>query len=177
MPASIAIARPLPGEHSEGADAYIAPVPGADALAGLVSQGEDVERLLGALSEARALHRYAPGKWSVKEIVGHLCDCERIYAYRALRFARGDETPLPGFEENDYVPAGRFDARPLAELLEEWRTVRASTLALYRGLDGEALLRRGLANGNLVSVRALAWMAVGHTQHHLRVLRERYGLR
>lgn len=177
MPASIVIPRPLPGEHSESAGAYVASVPGADAWPALASQGAEVERTLGALSEARALHRYAPGKWSVKEVVGHLCDAERIYAYRALRFARADETPLPGFEEDDYVPAGRFDARPLGELLEDWRTVRASTLALYRGLDDQALLRRGVANGKLVSVRAIAWLAVGHTHHHLGVLRERYGVR
>ena len=132
--------------------------------------------MLGTLSEARALHRYAPGKWSVKEVLGHLCDTERIYAYRALRFARNDATPLPGFEEDDYVPAGRFDARPLRDLLDEWQAVRSATLALYRGLDGDALLRRGVANGNLISVRAMAWLAAGHALHHLGVLRERYGV-
>lgn len=176
MPPSIAIPRPLPDEHSVGAGAYVASVPGEDAWRALAAQGAEVERLLGGLPDARAVHRYAPGKWSVKEVVGHLCDAERIYAYRALRFARGDETPLPGFEEDDYVPAGRFDVRPLSELLDEWRTVRASTLSLYRGLPDEALLRRGVANGKVVSVRALAWLAAGHAQHHLGVLRERYGL-
>ncbi len=176
MPRSIVIPRPLPDAYSPGAGPYIAAVAGDDAWPALVAQGADVEGLLGELPDALASFRYAPGKWSVKEVVGHLADAERIYAYRALRFARADPTPLPGFEEDDYVPAGHFDARSLPELLEEWRTVRAATLSLYRGLDAEALLRRGVANGRLVSVGAIAWLAVGHTQHHLGVLRERYGL-
>lgn len=177
MPASIVIARPSAGEFAESTGAYIARVPGDDVWPVLVAQVGEVDRLLGLLPEERALHRYAPGKWSVKEIVGHLSDAERIYAYRALRFGRDDATPLPGFEENLYVPAGRFNLRPMAELLDEWRTVRAATLSLYRGFDGQALLRRGVANGNPISVRALAWVAAGHTLHHLGVLRERYGVR
>ena len=177
MAVPIAIPRPSADEHSEGVGRYLAGVPGEDARRVLVSQTDEVDRLLGALPEARVLHRYAPGKWSVKEVLGHLSDCERIYGYRALCFARGDATPLPGFDENAYAPAGRFDVRPLGDLLDEWRAVRGSTLALYRGLDAEALLRRGVANGKPISVRALAWLAAGHTRHHLGVLRERYGLR
>ena len=177
MPASLVIPRPSAGEHSEEVGRYLSEVPGEDALPALVAQVAEVDRVLGPLSEERALHRYAPGKWSVKEVLGHLTDAERICAYRALRFAREDATPLPGFEENLYVPAGRFDARPVAELVDGWRVVRAATLALFRGLDEEALLRRGVANDRPTSVRTLAWLAVAHAAHHLRVLRERYGVR
>ena len=177
MPSTIVIARPSADEHSKQAGAYVARVTGTDAWLALVTQGDAVDRLLGALSDDRAIFRYAPGKWSVKDVVGHLCDAERIYGYRALRFARNDATPLPGFEEDLYAPAARCDARPMGELLDDWRAVRAATLALFRGFDGDALLRRGVANGHTVSVRALAWLAAGHTQHHLGVLRERYGLR
>jgi len=177
MPASLVILRPSAGEHSVEVGRYLSEVPGEDAWPALSAQVAEVDRLFGPLSGKRALHRYAPGKWSVKEVLGHLADAERIYAYRALRFAREDATPLPGFEENLYVPAGRFDARPLRELLDEWNAVRAATLALFRGLDGEALLRRGVANGKSVSVRTLAWLAVGHAGHHLGVLRDRYGVR
>lgn len=169
------ILRPRSDECPEAPGRYAALVPGEDAWPALVGQVSEVERRLGALPEERALHRYAVGKWSVKEVVGHLADAERIYAYRALRFARNDPTPLPGFDENRYVPEGRFDARPLRGLLEEWLAVRAATLALYRGMPAEALARGGVANGLRVSVRALAWVAAGHTLHHLVVLRERYG--
>jgi hypothetical protein len=176
MSAPTEIARPSAGECSEGAGSYVARVVGSDAWPVLVAQVEEVHRRLGHLSEDRALHRYAPEKWSVKEVVGHLSDAERVYVYRALRFARSDSTPLPGFDENLYVPAGRFDIRPMAALLDEWRTVRMATLSLFRGLDAAALCGRGVANGSIISVRALAWLAAGHTQHHLGVLRERYGI-
>ena len=177
MPSTIVIARPTAEELSKEGGSYVASVGGNDAWAVLASQGEGIDRLLGGLTEDRALHRYAPGKWSVKDVVGHLCDAERVYGYRALRFARNDPTPLPGFEEDLYVPVAHCDARPMGELLDDWRAVRAATLALFRGFDGDALVRRGVANGNVVSVRALAWLAAGHTQHHVGVLRERYGLR
>jgi uncharacterized damage-inducible protein DinB len=155
---------------------YVARVEGDDALSALEAQVADFDRVLGACTEADGARRYAPGKWSVKEVLGHVVDCERIYAYRALLFARADETELPGFDEGRYVPAGRFDERTLADLLAEWRTARAATLALFRGLPSEALSRRGVANGHLVSVRALAWLAVGHAAHHLGILGERYAL-
>ncbi len=169
------IARPSADEHAAGTAAYIDLVPGGDARPVLLAQVDELMRLAD-LSEGRALHRYASGKWSVKEVVGHLTDAERVYGYRALRFARADATPLSGFDEDLYVPAGRFDRHPIADLVAAWCAVRASTLALYQGLDDEALLGRGLANGYPVSVRALAWLAAGHTRHHLAVLRARYGI-
>jgi uncharacterized damage-inducible protein DinB len=137
---------------------------------------DDVPRLLNDLPDARALHRYAPGKWSVKEVLGHLGDAERVYAYRMLRFARNDATPLPGFDEDRYVPAGQFDGRSMTSLVAEWQTIRRSTLALVDGLPTEALDRPGVASGWPFTVRTLVWLAAGHASHHLRILRERYGL-
>jgi len=171
-----AIARPAPGEFVEYYGKYIALVPGEDAISALRGQIEETARLLAPLDESRALHRYAPGKWSVKEVVGHLSDSERVFAYRALRMGRADTTPLAGFDEKAYTPAGRFDARPLAEMVREYEAVRAASLALFGGMDGEALLRRGTANGNEISVRALAWIAAGHELHHRKLLTERYGV-
>jgi hypothetical protein len=155
---------------------YVASVPGDDAWPALVAQGDEVERALGGLPEERALHRYAPGKWSVKEVVGHLADNERVFAYRALRFARADATPLSNFDEDLYAKTGRFDARSLRDILDELRTVRAATISLFGSFDAEALERVGVARGNPVSVRALVWVTVGHVNHHLGVLRERYGV-
>ena len=128
------------------------------------------------MEEELRLHRYAPGKWSVKQVVGHLSDNERVYAYRALCFARGDPSPLPNFDENVCAENGGHDARPLRDILGELRTVRAATLSLLGSLDGTALARVGIARGNPVSVRALAWIAAGHVNHHMRVLHERYGI-
>lgn len=173
---TITIARPAADEYLEYYGRYIALVPGDDALPVLARAQAETHRLLAGLDEARALHRYAPGKWSVKEVLGHLADGERVFGYRALRFARADQTPLPGFDENTWVPAGRFDARPIAALADEFRAVRAASLALFGGLDADALVRRGSANGAAVSVRALAWIVAGHERHHVALLRERYGI-
>jgi uncharacterized damage-inducible protein DinB len=173
---SVRISRPAAGEHIAYYSRYIDLVPGEDALPHLESQIVTSLAALRPLDDARAMHRYAPGKWSVKEVVGHVMDAERVWAYRALRFARADAAPLPGFDENAWVPAGRFDRRPLGDLLDEWAAARASTLALYRGFDEEALLRHGTADGNPMSVRALGWITAGHERHHLTILRERYGI-
>jgi uncharacterized damage-inducible protein DinB len=142
----------------------------------LTDQLREVEQLFDNVTDRDALSRYAEGKWSVKEILGHLSDTERIFTYRLLRIARGDATPLPGYDENSYVPAGRFDERPLPMLLAELRAVRQSTAALLEGLPDEAWVRWGEANGSPITARALAYIIVGHVSHHLGVLRERYGL-
>lgn len=170
------IGRPAADEFFEYYGKYIDKVPGEDALSALSSQIPETLGLLRPVTEEKALHRYAPGKWSIKEVVGHLADSERVFAYRALRFGRGDATPLPGFEENQYVPAGHFDLRPLSDVIDEYAAVRAASIALFRGLDAEALVRRGSANGKSVSVRALAWIAAGHELHHRGLLVERYGV-
>ncbi|HEX5726419.1 MAG TPA: DinB family protein, partial [Longimicrobiaceae bacterium] len=138
------------------------------------AQRTGVPALLRGLPEALHGHRYAEGKWSIREVAGHLADTERIITYRALRIARGDATPLPGFDENAYVAAAGFDARPLESLVAEWEAVREATLAFFRSVDAEAAARRGTANDNAVSVRALAHIVAGHAEHHLEILRTRY---
>jgi uncharacterized protein (TIGR03083 family) len=155
---------------------YLGHVPENDPVAVLASQIDATTALLRGVSETDALKRYAAGKWSVKEVVGHLADTERIMAYRALRIARADETPLPGFDENAYVPPAKFDGRPLADLVAELRTTRAATLALFRSFDGDAWRRRGTASGKPVSVRALGYMIPGHERHHVEILQTRYGI-
>lgn len=155
---------------------YIANVTERDPVAVLAAQIDVTAALLRGLSDAEARKRYAPGKWSVKEVVGHLADTERIMSYRALRIARGDETPLPGFDENAYVPPAKFDARPLADLIGDLFTVRAATVALFRTFDADAWRRRGTASGKPISVRALGYMIPGHERHHVEILKTRYGL-
>lgn len=167
-------ARPAPGDLPEFYARYAARVPDGDIGAILARQLPDTIALVEGLPDDRALHRYAPGKWSVKEVLGHLADAERVFAYRLLRFARGDDTPLPGFDENVYVPAGCFDARPLADLIEELRAVRAGTVALVRGLPPGALDRGGTASGVALTARAAAWVIAGHELHHRHILQERY---
>jgi len=171
-----AVARPAADEHSPYYTRYIQLVEGDDVLPRLVSQIEDTSRLLSGLDEARASHRYAPEKWSVKQVVGHLSDAERVFSYRAMRMARADATPLPGFDEQEFVRHADFDSRPLEDLLLELRAVRSGSIALFAGLSDEALRRRGVANDQPFSVRAIAWSIAGHELHHRRILNERYGL-
>jgi uncharacterized damage-inducible protein DinB len=151
-------------------------VPDGPILAHLERRKASTGALLLPLTEAQAMHRYAEGKWSVKEVIGHLADAERVFAYRALCIARGDQAALPGFDENSYVVNAQSDRRPFWEIVEELRAVRAATLALLHGFDPAAGERVGNANGRPVSVRALVWIIAGHELHHLGVLRERYGI-
>lgn len=176
MLTTIAIPRPAADEYFPYYGTYIGRVPGDDALPTLASHVEDWHPTLHRLTDAQGLHRYAPDKWTVKEVLGHLCDGERVFAYRALRFARADGTPLSGFDENAWVPNSGADRRPVAELADELRAVRAATVALFRSFDPTMLARRGTANDKAISVRALAWIATGHAIHHQTILRERYGL-
>ena len=169
------IALPAADEHAPYYGKYVARVPD-DAFAALQSQALSTARLLAATPEDKAGFRYGPGKWSVREVVGHVIDGERVFAYRALWFARGDEAELPGFDENTWVPAGGFERRSLASLAAEFAAVRAATLALAATFDEPALARRGVANGVPVSVRALIAIIAGHELHHVGILRERYGL-
>jgi len=168
--------RPAEDEYSPYFATYIGHVPAGDVLETLSRQLGDTAAFLAAVSPAQASHRYAVGKWSVKEVVGHLSDTERIFAYRALRFGRGDPTPLPSFDENRYVPESGADARSFEELAHEFAAVRRATLALFEGLPPATWSRRGDASGKMISVRALAWIIAGHELHHLGVLRLRYGL-
>jgi hypothetical protein len=165
--------KPEPTEYAPSEGRYVALVPEKDILAALGEQLQDTLALLHGVTEDQANTRHAPYTWSVKEVIGHMTDTERIYGYRALRFARKDSTPLPGFEENDYVRNATFDAYPLSELVAEFELVRRSHLCLFRHLPGEAWLRSGSANGNLVTVRALAYIMAGHARHHVAILRKR----
>jgi hypothetical protein len=167
------IPRPDPSEYGAYYRRYVDLVPDGDVLDTLTDQLEELATLVG-LKEEEARFRYAPGKWSIKEIIGHLVDSERIFAYRALRIGRGDQTPLAGYEQDDYVKAGGFDERPLGSLLDDHRLVRTGTVALFRSFDADAIERRGTANNNPITVRALAWIIAGHERHHLGVIQEKY---
>lgn len=166
--------RPDTSEHSPYYSRYIDRVPPGDIIGQLARQQDDTFRLLANLGADKAEYRYAPGKWSIKEVIGHVADAERIFAYRALRIGRGDATPLASFDENTYVPTGEFGARSLGDLLDELKTVRAATTALYRGFPASAMTRIGTASNAPCSVRALAWIIAGHELHHVNLLRERY---
>lgn len=166
--------RPQGGEYAAYYETYVSLVPGSDVMAALEGQRLVMSQLLGARSEREGNFRYAKDKWSVKEVVGHIADSERIFAYRALRIARGDQTPLSGFEQDDYVKGGNFGERTLADLRDELAQVRAATVALFRGLSEEAWQRRGVANKNEVSVRALAFIIAGHELHHRHILEQNY---
>ena len=168
------IARPEPDEYSPYHVRYISLVPGNDILGTLEAQRRQTLILLSGRDDKEGDFRYAPGKWSVKEVLGHVCDAERIFTYRALRISRADRTPIEGFEQDDYVRNGPFANRPIAELIEDYIAVRRATLTLFRNLDEQAWTRRGIANGNEVSVRALAYMIAGHEVHHRRILEEKY---
>jgi uncharacterized damage-inducible protein DinB len=168
--------RPESVEHAPYYSRYTALVPDGSIVATLRAQGEETASFLARVPADREDHRYAAGKWSVKEVVGHLTDAERIFSYRALRIARGDQTPLAGFDENRYVPEGRFGARTLKSVAEEFRAVREATLRLLDGLDDVAFARQGVANDTPVTVRALAWIMAGHERHHVALLKERYEL-
>lgn len=171
------LSRPATGDYDPAAAGYIALAPDiTDAVSQLVSQRDVVGRRMSAVNATAAGHRYAPGKWSVREVVGHLSDAERIFAYRLLRIARGDETALAGFDENTYVPAGAFERRELNALIKEWMATRDATIALVRGLPEDAWRRRGVANGKNVTASALAYIILGHVEHHLGILRDRYGV-
>ncbi len=169
-----AITPPEASEFAPYYGRYISLVPGNDVIRALEQQGPETVAMLSSLTEKQGDYRYAPEKWSLKEVVGHLTDSERVFAYRALRIARNDATPLPGFEQDDYVRAAMFGNRTLAGLLEEFAAVRQASLLLFRSLDPEAWTRRGVANEKEVSVRALAYMTAGHELHHRRIIQEKY---
>lgn len=164
---------PAPDEYHAYYEKYVSLVPRGPVTDRLgAGVGETLDPLRG-LSDDEARSRQAPSTWSFKEVVGHLIDTERILSYRAVRVARGDATPLPGFEQDDYVRAARFDDPPLADLLAEFQAVRAATVWQFRNLDAPAWMRRGTADGKPVSVRALAHIIAGHERHHAAILRDR----
>jgi hypothetical protein len=171
---SPSLQRPDAAEYAPHFEKYVSLVPAGDILATLGTQLEETLALVGGLSESQGDHRYAPGKWSIKEVLGHVIDAERTFGYRALRFSRNDLVPLPGFDQNEYVCHASFDRWPLRELGAELGHVRHSHILFFRHLEDAAWQRRGVASGHEVSVRALAYIIAGHVAHHVRILRERY---
>lgn len=165
---------PPPAAYPAYFQSYIDLVPPGDVLETLAFQIQETERYLRSIGEEKSRHRYRPDRWSIREIVGHLADAERVFCYRALTFARGDSTPLPGFEQDDWVAESGADSRSLDELTAEFRLVRAATVALFAGLDEEALQRSGTANDNRMVVAAVPFVIAGHELHHRRVIQEKY---
>jgi hypothetical protein len=166
-------------DHTEAAEyyfTYIRQVTGTDICGILAAQRDATLAVLDGISEPASLHRYAPGKWSVREVVSHLNDTERLFVSRAFWFARGFDTPLPSFDQDVAVAAAGADARSWRSHVDEFRAVRDATLAFVENLPPEAWSRRGIASGNPFTVRALAFIAAGHVTHHLKILRERYAL-
>jgi MOSC domain-containing protein YiiM len=178
MQTRIALPRPIADEFSPDHAGYVTRVEQiADAGGALELQRDRVVAQVSRLSGEQAAVRYAPGKWSVTQVVGHLSDLERVFAYRLMRIGRGDDTPLPGIDENVVMRGAAFDRRAHADVLEEWVTVRNSTVSLVRGMPSEAWARYGRANDHLVTTRAIVYVILGHVEHHLAVLVERYGIR
>jgi hypothetical protein len=169
-------ARPAATEYLPFYANYVALVPDGNIVDVLRQGGEELASTLATIPEEKGGYRYADGKWTIRTMIGHVIDAERIFSYRALRLARGDATPLPGFEENDYARSAGSDARTVADLAAELLVVRESTVRLYDSFAEDAWVRRGVVNNAEVSVRALAYITAGHAKHHLKVLRERYGV-
>ncbi len=166
--------RPNENEFAPYYGRYISLIPEGDFFPLLNKHFDETLGFLRNLTDAQAETRYEQGKWSIKEVLGHVIDTERIMSYRALRIARADETPLPGFEQDDYVRAANFDSRALNDLLAEFQAVRAATVSLFRSFDETAIGRRGTASTFPVTVRALAYIIAGHERHHVKVLRTKY---
>lgn len=168
------IPRPGPGEYAPSHATYVAAVPDGDVFALLKKQPGELAQLLKPLGGRGSSLRYAPGKWSIREVVGHLIDAERVFAYRALTFARADRTALPGFDENAWAAASNAHDRTLKGLLEEFQALREATLSLFLHFTPEQHSRMGVASGHAVSVRGLLYVTAGHVQHHVKILRARY---
>ena len=169
------IPRPQSDEHSPYYSQYISLVPeGSDLLALLSSQPDELRGLLQDISDEQANERPAPGEWSIKEVIGHVCDTERVFAYRALRTARADAQPLAGFEQDEYVKATDFNARSLSDLLNEFMFQRRANVLCFEALGEAELTRRGTASGNPISTRAVLYMLAGHVMHHIKSLKTSY---
>jgi hypothetical protein len=170
------IERPMEGEHNPYYSKYISLVTEGDVLGLLERQPAELKTLAAGLSGDRETYRYAPGKWSVRQVIGHMTDAERVFGYRAFRISRGDATPLAGFDENLYVDRSPYDAVAAKQLAEEFAFVRAANVAFLRQLDASRWPLKGTANNNPISVRALAYIMGGHVRHHLNGLRDNYGI-
>ena len=168
------MSRPLETEYAPYFQSYVNQVSEADILPVLRSQMDDLDVLLERVAPEKETYRYADGKWSIREIVGHLIDGERVFGYRAFCIARGEKQNLPGFDQNDYMLTAPYHNIELDDLLSELRLIRLGNIAMFRTLDEESWSREGTANENQVTVRAIAFIMAGHVRHHMNVLRERY---
>ena len=166
--------RPNPADYNSYYETYIKEIEGDDILKILNEQNKKTQEVLNSFSEHKGNYRYADGKWTVKEVVGHLLDTERVFAYRALCVARGEKKSLPGFEQDDYVKDGNFNSRNLSDLNYEFRLLRESNLLLFRSFSEDMLNKRGTANSSAITVRAILWIIAGHEKHHVKILMERY---
>ncbi len=172
--ASVMIARPDATEYAPFYSGYVNAVPEGDLIALLERQGDETLRLLGGITETKSQERYAPGKWTIREVAGHMIDAERVFTYRALTFARADPGPLPSFDENAWAGSSNAGSRTMRELGQEFSVLRASTLSLFRGFTEESFARSGIASKHAITVRALAYIVAGHERHHVKILRDRY---
>jgi len=172
----IAIARPEAGEYNPAFERYVSRVTESDVLDAFARQADDVAAVLRAVPEGRETFRYAPGKWSVRQVAGHVLDCERIFGYRILALARGEKQSLPGFEEDEYAAASGHDDVPLSALREDFDLVRRGHVRMLRAFDDAAWGREGISNNSRMTVRAVPYIMVGHVRHHLGVLADKYGL-
>lgn len=166
--------RPAAGEAAPYYFTYIDQVPGDDPVAALRAQPAEWERLFASISEERSMYRYAPDKWSIREVVNHVADCERLFCFRAFWFARGFDSPLPSFDQNVAARAAAADDTPWSVHVEDLRNARLASLSFFENLRPEAWTRRGVASDNPFSVRALAFLTAGHATHHFKILQERY---
>jgi len=169
------IPKPKEGEYAPYTIMYMSLLPDdGSVLVHMKDNYTVMKNFILSLPESKLMYRYAVGKWTIKETLVHITDTERIFAYRALRFARNDTTALPGYEQNDYVPYSRANERSLTDIFQEYGAVREATLSLFESFNEEDLLRKGIANGNPASVRALAYQIAGHEMHHMKIIKERY---
>lgn len=169
-----AVTRPQSDEYAAFYEKYVSLIPGDDIIGTLEAQRVLMAQLLAARSEREGNFRYAPDKWTVKEVIGHISDAERVFSYRLLRIARGDATPLAGFEQDEYIATGAFNERSLVNLAAELAAVRSATMTLVQSLPTDAWIRRGTASNNPISARALAYIIAGHELHHKKILEEKY---
>lgn len=166
--------RPAENDYAPYYKNYVDKIEGDSILDYLNQQTKELQSILNSFPESKGNHTYADGKWTVKEVIGHMMDTERVFSFRAFSIARGEKQPLPGFEQDDYVKEGKFNSRNLFDLIYEYRLMRESNLLLFRNFDDEMLKKRGTASGYEVTVNALLFMIAGHTQHHIDLLKERY---
>ncbi len=166
--------RPSKNDYAPYYETYISKVKGDNVIQILTEMNRNIQNVLNSFPQNKGDFKYGEGKWTVKELIGHIMDTERVFAFRAFSIARGEKQHLLGFEQDDYVREGKFNKRQLSEIVYEFRLLRESNLLMFRSFDGEMLKRRGVANGYEVTVNALLFIIAGHSKHHIEILRERY---